>query len=97
MVFHTVMRTALNTITVILNGALCGAHFTKTQSAIRIKALKQKKRVQALPRSLSGQLNKHNFQIIFKLHAGAQTEARDLGALCPVLIPNAAWEEALGA
>lgn len=49
MVFHTVMRTALNTITVILNGALCGAHFTKTQSAIRIKALKQKKGFKLCP------------------------------------------------
>lgn len=91
------MRVALNTITVILNGARGGAHFTKTQSAIRIKALKQKKRVQALPRSLSGQLNKHNFQIIFKLHAGAQAESRDSGSLSPVHVPNAAWEAALGA
>lgn len=49
MVFHTVMRTALDTITVILNGALCGAHFTKTQSAIRIKALKQKKGFKLCP------------------------------------------------
>lgn len=72
------MRIVLTIITVKLNVALCGAHFTKTQSAIRIKALKQKKG-SSLPRSLSGQLNKHNFQIIFKLHAGAQAESRDSG------------------
>lgn len=76
--FHTFMRIVLTIITVKLNVALCGAHFTKTQSAIRIKALKQKKG-SSLPRSLSGQLNKHNFQIIFKLHAGAQAESRDSG------------------
>lgn len=69
------MYILLPIITVKWYRALCGAHFTKTQSGIKIKALKQKmgknstKKVHSSPRSpLSGQLNKHNFQIIFKLH-----------------------------